>query len=249
VTPTCACGRPIQPGRKYSCSYACAGDRVRTLATAQRAATAPQTTGLCECGCGQRTAMATATHRRRGNVAGFPQRFVFGHFRLLKETKSYRWRQGKYLHIVRAERALGKPLPPGAVVHHADGSKADDAPLVICQDQSYHLLLHLRMRIRAAGGNPDTDAVCGHCRTAKRRTEFSSDRSRVLHGIHGWCRSCTAAALRERRKSQRELLASVKKLRRALVVMGLDPVDANYTSILEQVDMAIARAEGVESPS
>jgi hypothetical protein len=41
-----------------------------------------------------------------------------------------------------------------------------------------------------------------------------------------------------------ELLAVVKKLRHAINVLGLDPVDENYTSIVEQADMAIAKAEG-----
>lgn len=38
-------------------------------------------TGYCECGCGQRTALATANDSRRGNVKGQPQRFVLGHTR------------------------------------------------------------------------------------------------------------------------------------------------------------------------
>ena len=76
------------------------------------------------------------------------------------------------LHRVRAEKALGRPLPAGAVVHHADGSKADDAPLVICQDQAYHRFLHARMRVKAAGGNPNVDAICERCRRVKPRAFF-----------------------------------------------------------------------------
>jgi hypothetical protein len=54
-----------------------------------------------------------------------------------------------YEHILLAERALGKPLPPKAVVHHMNGDKADNYTpfnLVICPDQAYHLLLHRRMK-------------------------------------------------------------------------------------------------------
>src|SRR3990167_4301210 len=72
-----------------------------------------------------------------------------------------------YVHRMRAERALGKPLPTGAVVHHTDGSKRADAPLVICQDNAYLRLLHRRMKIRAAGGNPNTDGFCTRCKQVK----------------------------------------------------------------------------------
>lgn len=75
-------------------------------------------------------------------------------------------------HRVRAEKALGKPLPPGVQVHHADGSKSDDAPLVICQNQAYHSLLHVRMRVIKAGGDPDRHRICCHCRSVKLISEM-----------------------------------------------------------------------------
>ncbi len=54
-----------------------------------------------------------------------------------------------YEHILKAEKALGRPLPKGAVVHHMNRKPWDnDTPLnlVICPDQGYHLLLHRRMK-------------------------------------------------------------------------------------------------------
>lgn len=49
-----------------------------------------------------------------------------------------------------AERALGKPLPAGAEIHHVNGDPKDNRPanLVICQDAAYHDLLHARARAR-----------------------------------------------------------------------------------------------------
>jgi len=54
-----------------------------------------------------------------------------------------------YEHIVLAEKALGRPLPKGTIVHHMNEEPADNYTpfnLVICPDQDYHLLLHRRMK-------------------------------------------------------------------------------------------------------
>ena len=50
-------------------------------------------------------------------------------------------------HVLVAERALGKYLPTGAVVHHVNVDRRNNAPtnLVICENQTYHKLLHVRM--------------------------------------------------------------------------------------------------------
>jgi hypothetical protein len=111
----------------------------------------------CDCGCGRLV---------RGSYAP-------GH-RPVVGYRSVGGRAVKRLHVLRAERALGRRLPAGAIVHHADGSKRDDAPLVICQDQKYHALLHMRMRAKLAGGNPDTDGVCSTCGRAVPFTGLSS---------------------------------------------------------------------------
>jgi len=60
-------------------------------------------------------------------------------------------------HILVAERALGKRLPKGAVVHHVDGDRRNDSNdnLVICPSAAYHQLIHVRTRALEACGHAD----------------------------------------------------------------------------------------------
>ena len=69
---------------------------------------------------------------QRLNQAGYVQIFTGNKWRLL--------------HHVIAEKALGKPLPVGAVVHHLNLNKQININqnLVICHDVSYHNTLHRR---------------------------------------------------------------------------------------------------------
>ena len=57
-------------------------------------------------------------------------------------------RRRTYEHILVAEKALGRRLPKGAVVHHANKKRSDNTPtnLVICPNETYHRLLHRRMK-------------------------------------------------------------------------------------------------------
>lgn len=70
-----------------------------------------------------------------------------------------------FMHTQVAEKALGKKLPPMAVVHHVNEIKTDyrNENLVICQDKNYHNLLHARMRAQAACGNANW-LKCSYCK-------------------------------------------------------------------------------------
>jgi len=98
-------------------------------------------------------------------------------------------------HIAIAQAAFGKSLPVGAIVHHANGVKDDNRNnnLVICQDGAYHRLLHRRMRVKAAGGNPNTQRICSTCKQmlfvahdfSPRKIDFSRE-----------CRRCVVARVK-----------------------------------------------------
>ncbi len=162
-------------------------------------------TKLCECGCGEPARIATHTRwKSAGYVKGQALRFKAGHWR---RTHGYRQRQlvrdGRLtqvaVHRLRAEKVLGKRLPPGAIVHHADGTKDINGPLVICQDRAYHNLLHKRMRVRAAGGDPNTDRICSICKQVLPVTDFRRSPARP-DGLQTGCRKCHNRLRLERKR-------------------------------------------------
>lgn len=99
-------------------------------------------------------------------------------------------------HRIVAERALGRPLPPGAVVHHVDEDRLNNAGsnLVICPDNKYHRLLHVRIDAMAACGNANW-RKCPYCGSYDDPENMRAEKSgRFVH------RACSARAQRERRK-------------------------------------------------
>lgn len=98
---------------------------------------------------------------------------------------------GKRLHVLKAERALGRSLPKGAVVHHVDENKWNNtnSNLVICQDHAYHMLLHARAKVVRAGGDPATQRVCRQCGLLPL--------DRFGQREYGQCRACINKAKRD----------------------------------------------------
>lgn len=144
-----------------------------------------ETTTLCACGCGGATSGFYArTDPFRGYVKGQPHKFIHQHRVSPSNPKSQRYRStkrngvSKMAHICIAERLLGRPLPKGAQVHHFDGDGHNNAPanLVLCPDQAYHQLLHVRQRVKAAGGDPNTQRICVYCKQLKFRSELVAGR-------------------------------------------------------------------------
>ena len=106
-------------------------------------------------------------------------------------------------HVLVAEKALGRRLPPKAEVHHVDGNKLNNAPanLVVCQDRSYHFLLHARQRAYDATGSADA-LQCRFCQqhdapaSLRVRKRLSGDRVGQTIAYHSDC--CREAAASRR---------------------------------------------------
>lgn len=176
------------------------------------------TFGFCHCGCGQRTPISNDHHPSRGTFRGQPYRFIVGHNRR-KAIVTERYRDGvpsfgRYVlkHIAVAEAALGRRLQGGVQVHHVDGNGLNNMGrnLVICQDAAYHMFLHRRARVVAAGGDPNTHALCSRCRQCLPLTMFNRrgiDQGRMRDGCVAYCRPCHAIMVAQKRHNASELFA------------------------------------------
>jgi hypothetical protein len=105
--------------------------------------------------------------------------------------------------VLVAEQALGRYLPDGVEVHHVDEDVRNNrnGNLVICQDKAYHKLLHVRARVVAAGGDPNTQALCGWCRLPKAFDQFYRMAKNKSGGVNSRCKACHRAV----RNLQREM--------------------------------------------
>lgn len=137
--------------------------------------------GECHCGCGGKTKFQSRSNARLGIKKGDPNKYCPGHNPPQHGEKHSQWKGGNrktakgyntilmpehqrscsngYVleHIVIAEKMIGGPLPPGAVVHHTDNNKGrtDKYGIVICKNRAEHQTIHRKMIALKECGNED----------------------------------------------------------------------------------------------
>ena len=120
---------------------------------------------------------------------------------MLIDNNGYvRHRKGnKYVHRVIVEIVLNRQLLKPECIHHIDYNRKNNSPtnLVVCPNQSYHMLLHARQRVIELGGVPDLDKYCSHHKCLHVRSEFSTSPSKY-DGLHNICKTGTNQIRRER---------------------------------------------------
>ena len=102
-------------------------------------------------------------------------------------------------HLLIAEKALGKYLPEGIVIHHCDGNKTNNNNnnLVVCENQAYHVLLHRRLKALKQCGHANW-LLCRFCH------QYDSPKNMYVHptGAPGSHRACHAEYERKRRQNE-----------------------------------------------
>ncbi|MGA9772364.1 MAG: HNH endonuclease signature motif containing protein [Blastocatellia bacterium] len=148
----CGCGLPIipHPDHKYSPPRFRKGHKSEHQRYKPKPEEIPS--GLCECGCGQKTNIAKVTSRADGLFRGYPKRFLHGHHNRVqpKGAQHPKWKGGRWQHKsgyiyiyapdhpaanvdgyvlehrLVMEKKIGRHLTAAEVVHHLNENKDDN---------------------------------------------------------------------------------------------------------------------------
>lgn len=125
----------------------------------------------------------------------------------IKIFEGYEMIINDFVHILKAEKALGRKLPKNAMVHHVNEIRSDNRNenLVICPDKAYHNMLHARMRAYDACGNANW-LKCGYCKTYDNPENGTTRKSREgWHTKLFYHKSCAAKHMRDKKHASKIL--------------------------------------------
>lgn len=152
TTCLCGCGETPEPGRVYRRGHWSRMPAAKQMFEARRKTVAPpNSSGLCMCGCGQPTPIATYSRPHLEILKGHPTCYVRGHSPHKTGLDSHRWKGGRIYcrgyvllfmpgdpradskgyvpeHRVVWEEANGRSLQPNEHVHHINGIRDDNRP-------------------------------------------------------------------------------------------------------------------------
>lgn len=169
--------------------------------------------GLCYCGCGEKTKLATQSSVRDGWIKGQPIKFIRGHNNGSGKNNP-NWKNGKTIHkckstcyfliylpehprsnhkgyimehILITEKINNGPLPRGAVVHHIDGNglNNNENNLMIFQSSTEHNIYHRKERAFKICGHDDW-RKCKYCK----RYDSVENLHMELSGNGGYHKKC-----------------------------------------------------------
>lgn len=123
-----------------------------------------------------------------------------GYFRISVNGKKAR------VHVLIAEKALGRKLPPGAQVHHVDENKSNNvnSNLVICPSPQYHILLHTRTASLKACGHASWRR-CIFCRV------YDAPENLVIHlDGQAYHRKCSKISIAQKRAAKKAAALQAK---------------------------------------
>lgn len=104
----------------------------------------------------------------------------------------------RYVHVLKAEKVLGRPLKGRELVHHVDNNETNNANsnLVICPDDTYHMLLHRRQRALEESGNADW-LRCQYCGKHDKPENITIAGVKRYHRYHKECKRLSQKAGRQ----------------------------------------------------
>lgn len=166
----CGCGKSIipKPYHRYYVPRYIHGHQGRGKSLTKKT-TAPQPgddvpSGICECGCGEPTPLATKTHRTSRRFKDYPLALVPGHRKIVRGKNNPNWAGGRFVrksgyvyvnkpdhpyantkgyipeHRLVMEEKLGRYLLPEESVHHVNHRNEDNRPenLELFSDNGLH---------------------------------------------------------------------------------------------------------------